>query len=499
VYLNQSIPLLFATPSVASSRRAIVSSLFLLGFAILSYFATEIFESLPFFMLMTLLIGIHGYVCLTTTAFNLLFIFRYFLVWVLIFGTAFVWFIYAGEVFVAPFGLKYQTIEYTRLLVLAGICSLCGSLVGWHVALLRFKSQQYPEFSIPNNYRNFFKNTGLYLAIGFALLYVWQAGGFIGGNKTYADGQQGFEFSFGVFNVFQFIGISLLLLASIRENRMGNGYLLISIFTLILGVLAGSRADYLPQAFIIVFLAFNRKITDILLKKQYMKLIKWFLLFLLFVFIGYLFATFVSIWRVGLSPWLAFDIMLANKNSLLINEAYGHKMFFFETGNMMLGSLYSAIVQVREGITGFLLGESYFNYFLIAPPAFLGLPRPLGLEWATDINGTIMTQGGIFEVAEAYWNFGLLGCFFVSLFISYFFGWLLQRGLKKNNYFYLVWYMVYGLHGFRSVWYQNFSYFRLMTIMLVIYMIALFLFRWFVMGRQKIMQFGDLDVLNTPK
>lgn len=34
--------------------------------------------------------------------------------------------------------------------------------------------------------------------------------------------------------------------------------------------------------------------------------------------------------------------------------------------------------------------------------------------------------------------------------------------------------------GFRVIWYQNFSYFRIMTVMLVVYVLALFAFRWFV-------------------
>ena len=184
-----------------------------------------------------------------------------------------------------------------------------------------------------------------------------------------------------------------------------------------------------------------------------------------------------------MNPLQIIYILLENQDGLLIKGSSGDKMLYFETGNMMLGGLYSAIVQVKNGSTGFLLGKSYFNYFLITPPAFLNLPRPLGLEWATNIDGVIMTQGGIFEVAEAYWNFGILGCFFVSLFISYAFGWLLQRGLKANNYWYLVWYMVYGLSGFRSIWYQNFSYFRLMTVMFVIYFVSLYLFRWFVVDK----------------
>jgi len=191
-------------------------------------------------------------------------------------------------------------------------------------------------------------------------------------------------------------------------------------------------------------------------------------------------ASFIAIWRHGVSPWLVFEILFKTDRGVVINDAYGHSMLYLETGNMMLGGLYSAIVHVGDGITGYLWGQSYVNYILTAPPAFLGLPRPLGLEWVTDINGQIMSQGGIFEVAEAYWNFGLIGCFVVSFLISYAFGRLLRRGIKYNNYFFLTWYLVFGFMGFRAIWYQNFSYFRIMTVMLVLYIVALVAARWFI-------------------
>ena len=175
--------------------------------------------------------------------------------------------------------------------------------------------------------------------------------------------------------------------------------------------------------------------------------------------------------------------MSKNDKGLLGQKFKDEKVIWLETGNMMLGGLYSAIVQVREGYTGLLLGKSYFNYLLISPPALLGLPRPLGLEWFTNIGGQLMSLGGIFEVAEAYWNFGLFGCFSVSFGLSYFFAWLLRRGVLHNNYFFLVWYFVFGIHGFRSIWYQNFSYFRLMTVMLVILGLSFLYFRWFSRDR----------------
>ncbi len=323
---------------------------------------------------------------------------------------------------------------------------------------------------------------GIFLAVGFGLLYVWKAGGIVGSGKTYANGQEGFDFAFSVFNIFQYIGISLLLLAGVRNGYVHSGYLLLAVGSLILGMLVGSRADYLPQAFLILMVIYNRKVVEALCRHQYVRMIKWAVWAVVLMVVGYLSASFIAIWRNGVNPVAAMSILLESDRGSLINEIYGHKILYLETGNMMLGGIYSAIVQARDGITGYLWGESYFNYLLIAPPAFLGFPRPLGLEWLTDINGEVMTQGGIFEVAEAYWNFGLIGCFFVSFLISYVFGWILKRGLKYNNYFYLTWYLVFGFMGFRAIWYQNFSYFRIMTVMLVVYVAALFAFRWFVVS-----------------
>ncbi|MDO9318878.1 MAG: hypothetical protein Q7V56_11845 [Gammaproteobacteria bacterium] len=459
-------------------------SLYILFLSFAVYLSATVWASFPYFLSITLLLGLHGYICLFSTGVNILYLFRYFLVWLLIFGTALVWYLYPGEVFVAPFGLNFQNVENTRILVLAGMFSLCGSLIGWHTALLRFDSTKCSEFMLPSKYRLGMRRAGLIVAVLFSLLYVWKAGGIVGGGKTYADGQEGFSIEFGVFNLFHFTGISLLLLSSICKTNINFRYLVISILTLIPGMLAGSRADFLPQAFVVFLLVFNSKILELLVFKRYFAGVKYFLVLLAILSSAYLISTFIAIARTGVDPWLVVEIMLENETGRLISSVYGHKMLYFETGNMMLGGLYSAIVQVREGYTGLLFGESYFNYLLISPPAFLGFPRPLGLEWATEVNGTMMTQGGIFEVAEAYWNFGLIGCFIVSFVISYFFGWILRRGLEFNNYFYLTWYIVYGLHGFRSIWYQNFGYFRLMTVMLVIYMFCVFSFRWFIANRR---------------
>lgn len=481
--LNKSIPLLFGTPSMASSCRGLLISFIVLGLGTIVYLASEIWQSFPYFELIALLIGVHGLTALLTSSANLFFIFRYFLVWILIFGTAVIWGIYAGEVKVAPFGVEYQTYENTRILVFAGLLSLCGSFAGWHIANLGFSRARFPHFVLSEKRRKKFLFVGAGLAIGFGLLYLYKAGGAVGGGATYGENVRDIGFEFGVFNIFHFIGVSLLLFAAISRGRIWPTILWVCMITLALGLIAGSRADFLPQMFIIFVLLFNSQIRAMLEQRRYIKIFKWLVFGSLLLLLGYVVAFFIANWRAGVNIAVIVPQMLDEDRGLFINKVYGHEMFYLETGNMMLGGFYAAIVNVKESATGFLFGESYLNYLLTAPPAFLGLPRPLGLEWATDISGVAMSQGGIFEAAEAYWNFGFLGCFFVSFLISWAFGWLLQMGLRKNNYFLLTWYLVFGFMAFRAVWYQNFSYFRIMTVMLAIYLLATLFFRWFVVGR----------------
>ena len=80
MYLNRSIPLLFGTPNSASSRVALVCSILTIVLALIIYFSALVWVAVPYFLLMSLLLGLHGFICLTTTGANVLYIFRYFLV-----------------------------------------------------------------------------------------------------------------------------------------------------------------------------------------------------------------------------------------------------------------------------------------------------------------------------------------------------------------------------------------------------------------------------------
>ncbi|WP_290674328.1 hypothetical protein [Aquabacterium sp.] len=483
--INRDLPLLFGTPGRAASARALMWSFFVAGASTLCFSLTSFWPSLPYFWLMTVLIGLHGIVAVTSSGANLLYVFRYFLIWILVWGAALVWALFPNEVYVAPFGLEYQSLANTQILVLAGALALCGVSIGWTLATSGMASER-PLFYLESDSRRRLQRIGGLMVIIFSALYVWKSGGFVGEGKAYADGQEGFDLEFGVFNVFHYIGVACLVLAAIQPRGFLSWPIVLAAGSLVMGILVGSRADYLPQLFILLLLLVNARISMAIRILDLPRLLYWSLGILVALGVGYLVASYLAIWRTGLDPIEAWRFMQDNDRGSIISDVYGHKMLYFETGNMMLGGFYSAIVQVEQGITGFLNGNSYFNYLLISPPSFLGLPRPEGLELKTDLFGTVMSQGGIFEVAEAYWNFGFAGAFGVPCFISFFLGRVLVRGLVFRSYFYLVMFMVLGFMGFRAIWYQNFSYFRILTIMLLLYGGASIFAVWFVAHRERL-------------
>jgi len=315
------------------------------------------------------------------------------------------------------------------------------------------------------------------LAFAFGLLYVVQVGGFLGGDRTYAaDESFGLGFEFGVFNIFQLAGISCLLL--IAATRKANPLILylIAAMTLFLGVMVGSRADYLPPLIIITLCFWSmyrerRRRAGASIKAVAKRLV----LLLLLGSLGFIAGTAIAIWRQAPSISLVelSDDLLEKAPDLLINEVYGHRMLWIETGNMMVGGMYGLIENVSRD--GPLWGETYATYLLRTPPAFLGLPRPdkEDLAYRTDVGGIMMSQGGVFEPAEAYANFGLIGCFGISYLLSYAMGFLLKHANDKGSIFFALWYLVFGLMGLRAIWYQNFGYYRIATIFALVYLLLL--------------------------
>ena len=140
----------------------------------------------------------------------------------------------------------------------------------------------------------------------------------------------------------------------------------------------------------------------------------------------------------------------------------------------MTGHFYAVFAKLTSLREPLLLGSSYFDFILRTPPAFLGLPRPEDLAWQMDVGGYRMAQGGIFEVAEAYWNFWYFGAFFIPLIISNLMAALLIKSLtsKRNWFFFGSGFVALLLMSPRGIWYQTFAYWRVFTVIVVVFLIV---------------------------
>jgi hypothetical protein len=467
--------LLFGRPKY--SEFAIATSLLLSASSLFCYLAWKNGVSLDLLSwIYCLIYGVHCYSALKSINFNILAVLRYFLLWSLCAVAALTRAVWHGEVYLGPFGPEYQTDGNLVIILTAGVLAASGSLIGWNLGAPTVSKSVNDETIgwLLKNQKNALYWFGVIVSLASGLLYLKAAGGVIGSSYIYGFGGSGIGFEFNVLNVFQFVGISSLLLSSLGKDRFHVSAILVSIVSLMLGVLAGSRADYLPQIIVLFILLYNRKLNSAIVSRLINPVN--FGLAAMVVLVGfYLLASIIAYVRVGETIERFVQEVILSESGL-VSHKYGHPVLYFETANMMIGGFYSAIVNVEKD--GFLYGESYLDYILRLPPAFLGLSRPAGLDTVTEIDGQIMSQGGIFEVAEAYWNFGLTGCFLISLVVSRVNRFLLEHALENKACFRFICYMVPGLMAFRSVWYQNFSYFRQMSVLFVFYVIIFFGARW---------------------
>jgi hypothetical protein len=411
---------------------------------------------------------------------NLMFFLRYFLLSFPTMITAIAWFIWGGSVYTAPYGFEYQTVESTELLATAGFLSSIGCTAGW---LWSFrKPMRLTPILIFNIFRfnKFLLKAGITLVLIVTILFALQNGSFLGITAYQSEeaGAIGSQLNFHIFNIFIFTGIACLILVSSCQKSNHNKILWFAALSLVVGLLKGNRADFLPQLIILIIFIYvlSRHKNNVNKRLPYkLPLIRPIILFFVIGGFGFFLGHLIAVLRYN--PEMPFFEAMSHifAPSIFINEAYGASLLWIETGNMMIGGMYSMIVKVGNDFGGFLLGSTYLNWFLTLPPAFLGLDRPEGLEWQTDIGGQVMTQGGIFEVAEAYANFGLIGCFCISFLISRLMGGLLRSALANGNILYMLWFLTMGFMGLRAIWYQNFGYFRIASIYLIALLLAKFI------------------------
>ena len=151
--------------------------------------------------------------------------------------------------------------------------------------------------------------------------------------------------------------------------------------------------------------------------------------------------------------------MILNPLSIFIIEKEGYRVLNLDTINHILGSFYSFGYKILEQGQDYLYGKSYLEYFFRLTPSIFrqGIPLKYALEWHTHISDYIVAEGGNLEIAEAFYNFGLLGVILVSLFTSSLLIFIAKQASK--NIAFMVLFLTLGFESVRYIWYQYFAFF----------------------------------------
>ena len=153
------------------------------------------------------------------------------------------------------------------------------------------------------------------------------------------------------------------------------------------------------------------------------------------------------------------DLVIYGLGSIFTGSKSGI-MFYQGTINDIATTFSGIIYMLKHNIVGFLYGSSYFDYILRTPPQFLYPDRPQDLAWIF-INHGFSSGGGFFELAEAYYNFGIIGAFIVPFSVSFILGYSYKLFII-NRYSLVSSILLFSiLSGFmRGVLYQTFTFYK---------------------------------------
>jgi len=488
------IPGLTEETTIENSKKGMLISiiaLLILTFSYLYFGVINNYESFIFFAVVTIIIFIYSIYVVFLFNGNLIITFRYLILLVPIFITSYVWWMYKGEVHTHYFGHEYQTLKATYIVVYGGILSVLGATMGWFFGVYKFRSNTQHSEEEKNIFYGYLQKNykrilfvGVVGALFFGLAYLIISGGLISSKGGYSGHGQTINLNFSVYNVFQMFFMSLALIAVSFKKKGYKFIFLLLITSFVSGILAGSRADYLLPIIILFIIMIDGNMINSYYRPNFKIVFKRYFKVILLVFFGFFVSISFAIWRNAIDSSLLLIIFehINNMSDKLFIDLGGHTIFWMETANHAIGGFYAFVQKIELGYIDYSYGGDYLNYIPRSLPSVI---RPeslnmLDLAWHTDINGVRMTQGGVYEPAEAYANFGFLGCFFVSFIISFFFVWLLKKAKRDYSIFFMAWYIVNGFILSRAIWYQNFVFIRVATIMVFFYIIFyIFNQRWF--------------------
>ena len=419
---------------------------------------------------------------------SLFFKLRFFLISILSFIES-IFLSFNTNIHLAPMYSWLITNDMRFIFITAGLLASSSTLIGWILPyLMRIR---IPRYRIRYYFSPIFVS---YICLFFGFFYFISQGGFLTQNNIYGY-KNTFDIGLSVLNIFQAFCLSYILVfpATFKDKRNS---LYITFISFILGPIGGSRADFVIPIFLLFYILYkltNNK-SNVKEKKTIYKILLKSIFLFFSLFIIYFILIFVAIYRANPDIFDTFSALFGqNPIEFLLQEQFtrgnrieslsGLYIVNFETAGTIANTFYGGILTKPFENYPELGTSSFLNWFKNILPRFLGFSRVTGLEYflnpyVDDISLNIisMSKGGVHEITEAFLNFGYFGTFIVPLIWSTLFSTFEKNVIKtKELYkskkviidFYAFISVAFLIMSFRGIFYQNFTYFRTITIIIL--------------------------------
>lgn len=170
--------------------------------------------------------------------------------------------------------------------------------------------------------------------------------------------------------------------------------------------------------------------------------------------------------------WLRSALFSTDSETLIENYARLAEsgVYFAGTVSGIASSFANTLHMFDNNLISAIWGISYFEYLPRTPPEFLYPGRPSDYSSLFQIYG-YASIGGFFELAEAYLNFGIFGCFLIPMLISFGLSRIYQMAFKGDLFWFLILSAILSVF-FRGAWYQSFAFYKSLFTGLVIYVLV---------------------------
>jgi len=148
----------------------------------------------------------------------------------------------------------------------------------------------------------------------------------------------------------------------------------------------------------------------------------------------------------------------------------GSSAYHFGTVSPIATTFSNIVYLIDSKTMDLLFGKSFLEFIPRTPPEFLYPDRPRDYAWIFDDYGLGAT-GGIFELAEAYMNFGFLGVLLIPGIISFLMARAFYGALHRQSvisYFLLFTFLGMFLRG---TWYQIFAFYKSFLTALILFVV----------------------------